>query len=255
MGIAEYSNLLVNAIQKQDSTLGISYLAAQINWGMTILVFGGMVAGLLLFMFWWNQKKRQENINLTAEKALVEFGMRNGHVKFVLCDEHMGEITVEDGAGTKKKYDGTIKAPKDLGSVKDYYILEDHGYIIDYPFGKPPAQQTQIMLYHFNENDPSPKFPRHPEQWDQERYAKLTSSLIEMSKEQSNLQAIVAEVSGAFKPMVTAAKLIAMIPQIRLMIFILIALVLLDILLVWLTKGDIGVVKNFIIGTPVVPTK
>jgi hypothetical protein len=260
MVIAESSiNHIINAIQKSDSTsLGAIVAAQTINWTMTVLICGGLIGAFLLFLLWWDKKKRQENINQASDKALVEFGMRNGHVKFVLCDEHMGEITVEDGGGTKKKYDGVVKAPKDLGSIKDYYILEDHGYIIDYPLmypGKKPAQQTQIMLYHFNENDPSPKFPRHPEQWNTEKYAKLTSSLIEMSKEQSNLQAIVAEVSGAFKPLVTAAKIIALIPQIRLLIFILMGLVAIDIIVGYLTMSNVGVVKNFIIGTPVPPTK
>jgi len=242
-----------SAIQKNDSVVATSYLAASINWTMTILVLFAFVGGFLLFYLWWNQKKRQENINKAADKVLIEFGMKNGHVKFVLCDEHKGEITIDENKG-KKTYDGYIKAPHDIGNTENYYILEDHGYIIDYPFGKPPAQQTQIMLYHFNENDPTPKFPRHPEQWDTDRYAILTSRLVELSKEETNLQAIVAEVSGALKPFMTAAKMLALIPQIRLLLFIALGAIVIAIFVEYMNMGGINTIKSFIIGVPV-PTK
>lgn len=251
MVIADNSiSVLYNAIQSNEQIVASSYLAASVNWGMTILLMAAVFAGLFGFFYFWNQKKRQENINQTADKALVAFGMKNGHIKFVLCEEHKGEIQVDDKKGNKKLFDGSIKAPTGLGNIENYYILEDHGYIVDYPFGKPPAQQTQIMLYHFNENDPTPKFPRHPEQWNTDKYAKLTSRLIELSKEETNLQALVAEVSGAFRPLLSAAKMIALIPQLRLLIFIVLGALVIVGFISYMNMGGINTVKQFLLGMP-----
>jgi len=257
MVIAGYRILepILNAIQKQDTTLVVPIVAAQINWAMTALVIGGVIVALLGLNYWWNQKKRQDNINLTANKVLCEFGMKSGHAIWLLCEEVRGEIEVDDTEGKKKKFDSSVKAPVGIGNIGTYYTLEDHGYLVNYPFGKPPVQQTQIMMYHFNENISYPTFPRHPEQWDMDKYGVATAQLQSNSKDQSDMQAIMAEVSGAFKPLVASAKLIALIPQIRMFIFILMGLCVITAGLIFLTKGDVGVIKNFIIGVPVVTPK
>jgi len=243
---------IANAIQKQDYTSLSSIVAAQtVNWTMTLLILGAFIGALFLFSLWWTQKKRQENINLTANKVLCEFGMKSGHAIWLLCDEIRGEIEVDDTEGKKRKFDGSIKTPTGIGNIGTYYTLEDHGYLVNYPFGKPIAQQTQIMMYHFNENVPYPTFPRHPEQWDMDKYGIATSQLMSNSKDQSDMQAIMAEVSGAFKPLIASAKLIAMIPQLRLFLFMIMGLIAIDIFVSYMTMGNTGAIKTFIIGTPV----
>jgi hypothetical protein len=163
------------------------------------VIIGMGVLGWILWYFMDNQNKHKKYMKMAEGHCYCFFGDKSSGVgDFELCEiATNGVITEEDKGSGARRYIKRIFG-NNSGEEVEYYSLPGHGWMIPFPFGKPPLQQTKIALYFFYKNLPSPQFPVDPEKWNPGYVTQMTSAVARMTKKESSLRILAEELNSPF---------------------------------------------------------
>lgn len=222
--------------------------------GMPIAVFAVVMMVLLmititLIYFWWNSHRLAKNKEESKGRVICEFMPEHGgKVYRELCESFKMEAKkVETKSRAMFMSDAYAKAPK--GHALDaYYLLPEHDYLDVWPYNARPQQQVVLQKYYFVENDPCPKNPHDPSKWDADRYVRITSAIAKLSKDESNLQVLVSEMSGVWQNIADFVKALKLIPFILMAIGGLALITLFIGFMGFQTNQAIQAISKFLIG-------
>jgi hypothetical protein len=237
-------------------TPGITeYLNAVTILGMPIGTFAiiciiGLMVGIALIYFWWNSYRLSKNKAESKNRVVCEFLMDGGgKVRRELCEVYKMEAKkIETKSRATFFADSFVNAPKGH-SLDAYFLLPEHDYLEVWPLNARPSQQVILQKYYFVENDPCPKMPHDPSKWSDERYVRITSAIAKLSKDESNLQVLVSEMSGVWQ---NIADFVQKLKLIQVIMFMVGANILINLFGAFMTfQGNQGIqsLVKFLVGS------
>jgi len=232
-----------------ETTDVIGVFGIRLEYFILILLITGIVL-FLLFYFWWQGYKRNQNLLQAKGKVLCEFTDPSGGlpVRRILCEAFKGEIkTIEDKSRALFTTDAYAKAPKGH-AIDSYYLLPEHDYLDVYPYGVKPSQQIMVKKFYFQVNDPCPRIPHDSNRWDAERYTRVTSAMAKLAKDESNLQVLVSEFSGLWSQL---SEMVAKLKQLPLLLIVSLASIFISFIVGYLAFRSMQMstaVYKFLVG-------
>jgi hypothetical protein len=169
-----------------------------VYWWVWCIILVAVYLFYYFFNSWWQHRA---NVQKSEGKILCLFHTMGGEAFWKWCFDDKGELSPADKKGydkraseLSKKAIGRIKAEKQQFGW--YFILPDHVFQIMYPFTAPKGQQISIRIAEYVENYPAPRITANIEKWDAEQYAAVTSQMAMLSKDTTDLEAIISQAAG-----------------------------------------------------------
>jgi len=227
----------------QSSILGMYPIAF---WGVFAL---SIIVLWIIYSLWKNIRQQRRYRNDMCGKLLCEFLTPGVGSETIACNVWQGQARkIEPTSRLGFITDRFIKAPKGHESSIDiYFVLDDHCWPHPYPEGEKPEKQIMVMKTHYLKGDPMPKIARRPQDWTPERYANATAALIKMALNEKALQVFSSEVAGVWGKIENMIDYLKQIPQVRMLEFVIIIVLLIGLWITFTTRGAVMDMKPYII--------
>lgn len=211
--------------------------------GMPYLTFVIIFVAILLigYLLWWYRrklKKRATHQKAIEDSVIIAIKKQDSGVSFRKCRIFKGEIREFTPEGSRVSFhtDKYVNPDDDKSSPEKYWAVPGFGKLIWWPIGlerydgdkiiKDPIQ-VQAMMWCFDENDGTPKWPNDPKRWNPGEAEIVTAAMAQEAFNEAGMQAVNKSMQGIVQ---NIEKFVALIQKIPIIFYIVCGQVLIGVI-------------------------